>query len=443
MKYYSSYLTTAVCISIQLNQIESFITSAKKNRFQPKISSNNHKPSFVYPTLQRRVESSTTMADTMSHVEFDKLSESKESIAIQRTLHRLTEVSSSMGSRLEDSDFQMEEHVYFKTSDDEDDFSLTGLKRYILRGPPSNVPFDPDALSSLKDGPRRRMARVGAPLCTIDIQEIISDDQSAPGTGSSAWDASIAMSLFFACHPDLFEGKILELGCGVGVAGILSSVCAGATSNGIPSPPDAVESITLTDHSPEVLDFCISNARRYIPDKKFIVKKLDWYETDFHDIEVEKNEYNTVIGTECAYLFPDIKPLAKTIVSNLAPTKKLGRSFMLGPYNRDALHYLESELEETYQMSVDTGVISMESLQLKTIWLQDEEEKGKDLMINGKDGSKIRMCEYAAKGHTEFLMLESMHHKDFLGGKDFAIFFKKDDDDKHVLRDMELELSPE
>jgi len=373
-------------------------------------------------------------------------------IAVQRNLFKLDpKASSSIGSKILNSDYQIEEHVYFRNDPNEEEFIDTGIKRYILRGPPNkaSATSSSDYKSTDDTGRRRRMTRVGPPIFSIEIQELVSNDKNAPGTGSSTWEASIAMCIFISSCPDVLQGNVLELGSGVGLAGIFSSLCAGAVdqiSNDDKNNrevtyffPDMVESISFTDYSDDVLDVCRMNAKKYFSDEKYSVKKLDWYE-NYISSSKDANQYNTILGTDCAYLFPDVKPLARTIASNLATVMEGGKAFMLGPFNRDAMHYLQTQLAQSYEMDLDVGVISMDAFQLETVWLQNIKEK-KDVERSADDGSKIYFCEFTSKTNTKYLMLEAMHHKDFLGGEDSKAFFRDagdDNDARHPFLGSEL-----
>lgn len=357
-------------------------------------------------------------------------------IVVQRTLFKLDpKISSSMERKILRSHFQIEEHVYFRNDPIEEDFVDTGLKRYILRGPPNNAtpaPSSDESNIDSKQRQRRRMTRVGVPLFSIEINELLSNDESAPGTGSSIWESSIALCIFLSSHPNLLQKNVLELGSGVGLAGILSCMCVGAVNqtnkddtDGTDDDankseitslfPESIESIIFTDYSEEVLDICNINAQKHIPEGKYVVKQLDWYKNNISSSK-DANQYTTILGTDCAYLFPDVKPLAYTIASNLATMKECGKAFMLGPYNREAMHYLQTQLEESYQMDLDVGIISMDAFQLETVWLKNIGEK-RDILMKAQDESHIYLNEFTSKKNTKYLMLEATHNKDFLVGK--------------------------
>ena len=156
------------------------------------------------------------------------------------------------------------------------------------------------------------------------------------------------MSLFFASQPQLLSGKIIELGSGVGVGGMLLSQV----------DFNPMQSLTLTDHNDEVLKQCNENINT-LAGVPLDVKKLDWYDVDFH-----RTKYDTVLASDVAYLYPDIVALTRCMAGMLKRSKH-AKIHMFGPYNRGALHDAVLQLRDEIGLNVQVDSIEMNRYRLK------------------------------------------------------------------------------
>lgn len=314
--------------------------------------------------------------------------------------------------------YQIEEHLYFAYKEELGSYESTGIKRYILRGPP-NLHKNQVEMKR-KDGlQKKRVTAIGDPIFFCDIMEIKTSSESTMiGTGYSSWDSSIAMSLFFKSYPSFLKGHVLELGSGIGVGGILSTMCAGIHTVDLPSENN-MKSITLTDLHPTLLKSCSKNARlNHFPKDMISVKELDWYDTDSKKDD-NNEKYDTIIGADLAYLFPDIKPLAHTIVDNMKRTTitatqslennrrgiEEGKAFMIGPYNRDAMRHLETVLEEDpHNMNVETDLLELITFELDPVYVIGSKIEMPSLE------SEANLSEYTYKTTSEFLIFKVTHN---------------------------------
>lgn len=195
-------------------------------------------------------------------------------------------------------------------------------------------------------------------LITLHIQEIQNGIASA-GTGACTWEASIASALYFSLRPSLVAGKVLELGSGVGLAALLTIQLVSASipvhqrqnhilaqhkNSSSSSASSSFESLTLSDHSPEVIQQCRQNLQRnadantqYTPrtsiQSNVNVIHLDWHEcveggtatrrrmaknTNSMDDRYRHREYyDTIVGSDIVYSRQDIIPLLTTIAQHL------------------------------------------------------------------------------------------------------------------------------
>jgi len=233
----------------------------------------------------------------------------------------------------------------------------------------------------------------GRTLHTIRIQEIQNGIMGTAGTGSSTWESSIAMSLYFSTRPALLKGQVLELGSGVGLAGLLTRnlLCRDD------SHWHNVESFTLSDYSAEVIQQCRENLRNNSDDASFVdmdVCHINWY--DFiQDGAVVEKKYDTIIASDIAYRRMDIVPMAATLSSHLKKndgSESDNKSIhMFGPNNRAVLHELIDELRKNWE--VRTELISMERCRLKPV----------DNNVQDSGVSASSLNSYASKQSTDFL----------------------------------------
>eukprot|EP00978_Attheya_sp_CCMP212_P024319 scaffold76255_cov56-Attheya_sp.AAC.2 len=163
---------------------------------------------------------------------------------LQRRLHILPTSITTPVSSLEGL-YTLEERVRYQYPDVVDpqnpnvNPNPVGWHTFILRAPPSSLTNDNDddgVLEPPSDSPT--WLRLGPEVYRMDVHEakVNSEKQTHhSGLGGQAWDTGAAMALYCAAHPSLFREckKALELSCGSGFAGIMSTVAAGAAFWGV------------------------------------------------------------------------------------------------------------------------------------------------------------------------------------------------------------------
>lgn len=183
----------------------------------------------------------------------------------------------------------------------------------------------------------------------IDIQEI---DTRQVGTGGVTWEASLAMALYFARHPERLQGNVVELGSGVGLGGILLNHMARASS------------ITLTDGCAQVLEQCRANIHSHGLGNHMRTLRLDW-----NDSNDQTKQFNTVLACDCAYRNQDVAGLVKTLKSLLSSRQddnQHNRIHLFGPYNRVAYQELIQRMDSDEDMRVQVEVMELRRFRLAT-----------------------------------------------------------------------------
>ena len=239
----------------------------------------------------------------------------------------------------------------------------------------NNSPKGGDLLNKHIEG----VVKLGTPKISLEINEINHGVFGSAGTGSTTWEASIAMSLFFTAQPHLLSGKIIELGSGIGVGGILLSQV----------DFNPMQSLTLTDHNSQVLKQCDQNVNT-LAGVPLHVKKLDWY-----DVAIHRPQYDTVLASDVAYLYPDVVALTSCMVGILKRSKH-AKIHMFGPYNRGALHEAVLQLRDKLGLNVQVDSIEMHRYRLKS-------------SQNLTSAKLEEECTYASKGVAKFLHVTACH----------------------------------
>jgi predicted nicotinamide N-methyase len=153
------------------------------------------------------------------------------------------------------------------------------------------------------------------------------------------WPASIVLARFLEKNPCLIEGKkIIELGCGLGLSGIVAGKLGG--------------NVLLTDYQQKALDFAEANWNRNnsIPAR---TKILDWRHGDL------KEKFDVILAADVAYESKMFKPLVKTVVRLLAPG---GCILITEPNRRFANDFIDELKKKNFSITTDTVKLEMEGI---------------------------------------------------------------------------------
>ena len=167
---------------------------------------------------------------------------------------------------------------------------------------------------------------------TLDIQ-----DERMP-YWSDIWPSAIALSKYIDENPKIVQRKkVLELGCGLGMPGIVAAM------NG------AV--VTMTDYLPEALMFAKSNWEKNL-DIPFNGQLLDWRNSD----KIEKAD--VILASDVAYESRSFEPL-KTAFKNLL---KPGGVLLLTEPNRKFTSPFIELLKEDFEITKSDKKIVLDGI---------------------------------------------------------------------------------
>eukprot|EP00985_Skeletonema_marinoi_P000758 scaffold282_cov80-Skeletonema_marinoi.AAC.1 len=198
-------------------------------------------------------------------------------------------------------------------------------------------------------------------IFSFPLQEINNGIQKGAGTGSTTWDSSIAMGLYFGMYPqELLVGKdVLELGSGVGLGGILARVVSKRCKKNVGKSNGEVDRVrfTLSEVNRDIINMLRYNttvaaaanaSSGLLESDELHIEQMDWFDflvggtnvADHHSsttaaTNTARKKYDTIIASDCIYLPSQIKPLSETIAKLLGrdnPNNQ--KAHIFSPYNR-------------------------------------------------------------------------------------------------------------
>ena len=159
---------------------------------------------------------------------------------------------------------------------------------------------------------------------TLD-PEAFREDERLP-YWAEIWASAVGLGIHFFEHPITPGETILELGCGVGVAGI-----AGARAGLL---------VDACDYEPDALAFAAYNAVLNAVESRMTFLKLDWRKPSL------TREYAVIAGSDVIYEKPNHAPIADLVDAVLAPE---GTALFSDPNRRGATEFVELMAARGYQ----------------------------------------------------------------------------------------------
>ncbi len=139
--------------------------------------------------------------------------------------------------------------------------------------------------------------------------------------GLLLWESAIALANMIAAHPEAIQGKqILELGCGVGLSGVVAQALGGI--------------ITQTDHEPRALRLSAHNAAAND------VGGISQFQADWRDWQ-HAAQYDLILGADIVYERAVHPLLAAIFARSLAPGGEIWLADPGRPHTLDFLSALE------------------------------------------------------------------------------------------------------
>ena len=239
-------------------------------------------------------------------------------------------------------------------------------KEFVLRNP-SKTSTQKCTIPAVLGPKAEGVVPMGKILSSIKLQEIDGHLFGLAGTGATTWEASIAMGLYFHSNPEQLFGHVVEVGCGVGLGGLLINRIRQMSTLG--DCWSSVGSLTLTDGNERVIEQCRLNIENTTAGET-LRTDLTTCLLDWRDFSQNKNKhlmglYSTVVACDCAYLHSHTKALGDTLFGLLDKTSPRATIHIFGPYNRSAFDELIEYIKDEFRMELDIDWIEMERYRLK------------------------------------------------------------------------------
>ena len=167
--------------------------------------------------------------------------------------------------------------------------------------------------------------------------ECYDEDERLP-YWAEIWPSAIGLGRHLFEYPAPPGSRILELGCGIGVAGI-AAAAAGLV-------------VTACDYEEDALAFARHNARLNALNARVSFRFLDWRNPDLD------RKYAIIIGSDILYERPNHEPIQRLLNDTLEPG---GMSLASDPGRRAATPFVESMIARGYRHSAQPRRIKFET----------------------------------------------------------------------------------
>jgi hypothetical protein len=271
-------------------------------------------------------------------------------------------------------------------------------------------------------GPRKLILRdgnveegeIGDEFFEINVKESLSEDATHAGAGRDREiEATIATILYLSANPKFMEGEVLELGCGLGLAGLLGGIGAralkpkkeveGSESEDVPSErsdyddiltipkatkmTDELKSLVLSNDDQQSLMLAVANLKRSrVLTSQVSVEEMPWRTRALWSHNQQPKTFHTILASDLKYNFPEAKELARTVARKLealsswetvkGDSKSPPTFVHVCPDGQDVT-FLQRFLAKGYSMNVKSAYVKLEKLIFKFQMLPESEDEQK------------------------------------------------------------------
>jgi len=165
------------------------------------------------------------------------------------------------------------------------------------------------------------------------------------------WPASLVLADHLAARPVVPDCRILEIGAGLGVVGVVAAAFG--------------HTITCSEHSPHALAFLKANAlANNCPNLSILA--LDWHRP------LPDHRFDLILGSEVVYRETDFDPLERLFRALLRPG---GTVILTSEIRKTSLMFYD-RLSATYDIKAGQKVLRGQDQQLKVMFCQLQPRQG-------------------------------------------------------------------
>ena len=175
---------------------------------------------------------------------------------------------------------------------------------------------------------------------------------------------TLATILYLVCEEPslLLKGRVLELDCEMGLAGLLSTMAMGALEHGDgPKFPSSVKALSLSNHPAEDSTPIVRETMEELftggRNSRVSVLDLDWTKHPKFQ-SIFPTNFKGILGCELMDSYASAKELARTVANFMDPN---GRFMHMAPKDDPNVPHLVKFLTKGYAMSVDKRPVELQS----------------------------------------------------------------------------------
>jgi predicted nicotinamide N-methyase len=159
------------------------------------------------------------------------------------------------------------------------------------------------------------------------------------------WEASIILSDYLSGMPIDPEKRFLEIGCGMGVVGIVASAFG--------------HRVIMTEYNPDALNFARANARANLSldDTGLEITELDWGKPRLEGL------FDYIIGSEVIYKEKDYQPILKLFKTFLKPS---GEIILAEGVRKTSMEFLE-QMSEIFNITAKKKILRSSEEEVRVI----------------------------------------------------------------------------
>lgn len=162
---------------------------------------------------------------------------------------------------------------------------------------------------------------------------------------SKIWEASIILSDYLAGMPVESEKRFLEIGCGMGVVGVVASAFG--------------HRVTMTEYNPDALNFARANACANLlaDDSGLEITELDWTRPRLEGL------FDTIVGSEVIYKEKDYQPILRLFKTYLRPS---GEIILAEGVRKTSMEFFR-QMSEFFDISAQKKILSSRGEEARVI----------------------------------------------------------------------------
>lgn len=168
---------------------------------------------------------------------------------------------------------------------------------------------------------------------------------------AKVWPSALVLADYMAVQPANTGKKILEIGAGLGIAGLSASMFG--------------HNVTISESDTHAVEFIKANA--FINDcREVTVISMDW------NCPPTSTQYDQIIGSEVIFRKEDFGPIQKLFKSILKPD---GEVILVSEIRKPVIEFYQ-DMQNSYKLTAQQKVLSSDNEKIKIIFCRMKQKTG-------------------------------------------------------------------